>query len=112
MTSADGLAAVRCILGCAEPAGEYPHGRYCPRHARMMAPRSQWAALGVPWPEGQQPPADSAPPALTAPVKARLGDLTVVYAPCPNGCGHPTCCLPGQVIPPCLTCELAPERPA
>jgi hypothetical protein len=101
-----------CIPGCSEPASTYPHGVYCPRHARMMAPRSQWSALGVPWPEGQEPPADPEPPVLTGPVKVRLGDLAVVYAPCPYGCGHPTCCLPGQVIPPCLTCELAAEAQA
>jgi hypothetical protein len=103
---------LRCTPGCAELTDTYPHGTWCPRHARMMAPRSEWPALGVPWPEGQQPPAAPEPPALTGPVKVRLGDLTVVYAPCPAGCGRPTCCLPGQAIPSCLTCQLAPEARA
>ena len=33
-----------------------PHGTYRPRHARMMAPRSSWDALGVPDPDGKEPP--------------------------------------------------------
>jgi hypothetical protein len=105
MTSADEIPAGRCIPGCTEPAAPYPHGTWCPRHARMMAPASQWQALGVPYPEGHEPPPRPDPPTLTGPAKVHLGPLLLVYAPCPSGCGRPTCCLPGQAIPPCLTCE-------
>lgn len=107
----DALRAA-CILGCAGSADAYPHGDWCLRHARMMAPQSQWRALGVPYPKGQEPPSGPEPPALTGPVKVRLGYLEVVYAPCPHGCGRPTCCLPGQAIPPCLTCQISQENPA
>ena len=31
--------------------GAYPgHGTFCPRHARLMIPRSRWALLSVPVP--------------------------------------------------------------
>jgi hypothetical protein len=119
---------LRCIRGCKDKADSYPHGDYCPRHARMMAPRIQWAELGVPYPEGQEPPPVPEPAKLTRPVRTVLGlgfwrngdflvdPLTVIYAPCPIGCGRPTCCLPGQAIPPCLGCEvtahLSEENPS
>jgi len=112
----------RCITGCKDKASAYPHGTYCPRHARMMAPRSQWAALGVPYPEGREPPQLPVPRVLTGPARTRLGwfpeadPVGVVYAPCPRGCGRPTCCLPGQSIPSCLGCEvtahLSKENPS
>ena len=71
-----------------------------------------WGKLGVPYPGGQEPRPTPPVRALTRPVPSRLGyrplvePVDVVYAPCPNGCGRPTCYLPGQVIPPCLTCEV------
>jgi hypothetical protein len=93
--------------GCKDTAVMYPHGTWCLQHARMMAPRSQWEQLGVPYPEGKEPPPRPPMPVLTQPIQARLGGLDVVYAPCPNGCGRPTCYLPGQIQPPCLGCESA-----
>jgi hypothetical protein len=42
-------AALACdIRPCKDPAREWAHGRYCARHARMMAPRGRWEALGIP----------------------------------------------------------------
>lgn len=100
---------------CKDEPGPYPHGDYCVRHARMMAPRSQWTELGVPYPDGQEPALAPAPPQLTRPVRTRLGwppvvdPAEVVYAPCPAGCGRPAAALPRQEIPPCLSCEAVPE---
>jgi hypothetical protein len=98
---------IRCEFPkCKGPAREYVHGTYCPRHARMMTPRGDWERLGVPYPEGQEPPTRPPQLQLGRPVRTRLGGwFTVVYAPCPRGCGRHTCTLPGSPIPPCLTCE-------
>jgi hypothetical protein len=105
----------RCdVPGCKsrEPVTSYPQGDYCPPHARMMvAPRSMWAAEGVPFPSHLCPPARPPQLQLTRPVRTRLGGwLEVVYAPCPRGCGRHTCTLPGSPIPPCLTCETTPNH--
>lgn len=46
---ADPPSGLACIIGsCRDPAREWPHGRFCARHARMMTPRGQWEALGIP----------------------------------------------------------------
>lgn len=48
------VPADACDVGWKCPGGEppmqYPGGRYCGHHARMMTPRVQWAAGGVPEP--------------------------------------------------------------
>lgn len=107
MTTQASRGRLGCIPGCPKAVSTYPHGAWCPRHARMMAPHSQWQELGVPYPEGQEPPPLPEPPELDHPVTAWLGWFTAVYAECLNQCGRPACCLPGQPIPPCLTCETA-----
>lgn len=38
------------VPDCAAAAAAFPHGRWCAGHARMMAPRTRWASLGVPPP--------------------------------------------------------------
>jgi hypothetical protein len=86
---------------------DYPrHGSYCGAHARMMIPRPAWPALGVPYPGGQEPPRLPLAPVLTGPRRTRIGPLEVVYAPCPDRCGRPTCYLPSQYPVPCLGCEI------
>ena len=72
----------------------------------MMAPRSQWDELGIPYPEGQEPPRPPRVPVLTRPVRTWVS-FALMYAPCPNQCGSPTAYLPGQPAPPCLTRESA-----
>jgi hypothetical protein len=49
--------AEACQAGwkCDPDPAAYPHGDYCLRHARMMAPASRWRALGVPLPPGAEP---------------------------------------------------------
>ena len=76
-----------------------------------MAPAVTWADLGIPYPEGMASPRPPVAPVPTMPVRTRLGwapiadPVQVTYAPCPSGCGRPTCCLAGDTIPPCLGCQ-------
>lgn len=53
----------------AEPPMQYPDGKYCGHHARMMTPRVQWEATGVPEP----PQAAKAATAEAGPRAAELG---------------------------------------
>lgn len=51
------------FAGCALPAWKWPHGDYDLGHAKMMAPRRQWAALGIPLDKPEPEPGPARGPA-------------------------------------------------